>query len=63
MFAAAFRREFAYLVTLALARFLREGVAKTFEHIKVVRSYGAQYISYSEPHFRTGPARASGPGE
>jgi DNA invertase Pin-like site-specific DNA recombinase len=32
-------------------------VAKTFEHIKVLRGYGIQYLSYSEPHFRTtGPA-------
>jgi DNA invertase Pin-like site-specific DNA recombinase len=57
MFAAASRREFDYLVTWALDRLSREGVAKTFEHIKVLRGYGIQYISYSEPHFRTtGPA-------
>jgi len=57
MFAAASRREFDYLVTWALDRLSREGVAKTFEHIKVLRSYGIQYISYSEAHFRTtGPA-------
>src|SRR5215471_770130 len=57
MFTAASRREFDLLVTWALDRLSREGVAKTFEHIKVLRSYGIQYISYSEPHFRTtGPA-------
>jgi DNA invertase Pin-like site-specific DNA recombinase len=57
MFTAASRREFDFLVTWALDRLSREGVAKTFEHIKVLRSYGIQYISYSEPHFRTtGPA-------
>lgn len=57
MFTAASRREFDLLVTWALDRLSREGVAKTFEHIKVLRSYGAEYVSYTEPHFRTtGPA-------
>jgi DNA invertase Pin-like site-specific DNA recombinase len=57
MFAAASRREFDFLATWALDRLSREGVVKTFEHIKVLRGYGIQYISYSEPHFRTtGPA-------
>jgi DNA invertase Pin-like site-specific DNA recombinase len=32
-------------------------VTKTFEHIKQLRGYGVEYISFSEPHFRTiGPA-------
>jgi DNA invertase Pin-like site-specific DNA recombinase len=57
MFKAAARREFDFVVTWALDRLSREGVAKTFEHIKVLRSYGVEYISYTEPHFRTtGPA-------
>jgi DNA invertase Pin-like site-specific DNA recombinase len=57
MFTAASRREFDYLVTWALDRLSREGVAKTFEHIKVLRGYGVQYVSFTEPHFRTtGPA-------
>src|SRR6516225_2551673 len=57
MFTAASRREFDCLVTWALDRLSREGVAKTFEHIKVLRGYGVQFISFSEPHFRTtGPA-------
>jgi DNA invertase Pin-like site-specific DNA recombinase len=57
MFVAASRREFDLLVTWALDRLSREGVAKTFEHIKVLRGYGVQFISFSEPHFRTtGPA-------
>jgi DNA invertase Pin-like site-specific DNA recombinase len=57
MFTAASRREFDLLVTWALDRLSREGVAKTFEHIKVLRGYRVQYVSYSEPHFRTtGPA-------
>jgi DNA invertase Pin-like site-specific DNA recombinase len=57
MFTAASRREFDLLVTWALDRLSREGVAKTFEHIKTLRAYGIEYISYTEPHFRTtGPA-------
>lgn len=57
MFAAAARRQFDILVTWALDRLSREGVAKTFDHIKCLRSFGVEYISYSEPHFRTtGPA-------
>jgi DNA invertase Pin-like site-specific DNA recombinase len=57
MFAAASRREFDGIVTWALDRLSREGVAQTFDHIKVLLSYGVQYISYTEPHFRTtGPA-------
>jgi DNA invertase Pin-like site-specific DNA recombinase len=57
MVAAASRREFDVLVTWALDRLSREGVAKTFEHIKQLRGYGVEYVSYSEPHFRTtGPA-------
>jgi DNA invertase Pin-like site-specific DNA recombinase len=57
MFTAASRREFDFLVTWALDRLSREGVAKTFDHIKILRSYGVEYISFTEPHFRTtGPA-------
>jgi DNA invertase Pin-like site-specific DNA recombinase len=54
---AASRREFDAVVTWALDRLSREGVAQTFEHIKLLLGYGVQYISYTEPHFRTtGPA-------
>ena len=53
MFAAASRREFDMLVTWALDRLSREGVAQTFEHIKQLRGYGAEYVSFTEPHFRT----------
>jgi DNA invertase Pin-like site-specific DNA recombinase len=57
MFAAASRREFDAVVTWALDRLSREGVAQTFEHIKTLLGYGVQYISHTEPHFRTtGPA-------
>ena len=54
---AASRREFDCLVTWALDRLSREGVAQTFDHIKTLRGYGVEYVSFSEPHFRTtGPA-------
>jgi DNA invertase Pin-like site-specific DNA recombinase len=57
MFTAASRREFDYLATWALDRLSREGVARTFEHIKQLRAYGVEYVSFTEPHFRTtGPA-------
>jgi DNA invertase Pin-like site-specific DNA recombinase len=57
MFAAASRRECDAIVTWALDRLSREGVAQTFEHIKTLLGYGVQYISYTEAHFRTtGPA-------
>jgi DNA invertase Pin-like site-specific DNA recombinase len=57
MFTAASRRQFDTLVTWALDRLSREGVAKTFEHIKQLRGYGVEYVSFTEPHFRTtGPA-------
>jgi DNA invertase Pin-like site-specific DNA recombinase len=57
MFAAASRREFDAVVTWALDRLSREGIAQTFEHIKTLLGYGVQYISYTESHFRTtGPA-------
>jgi DNA invertase Pin-like site-specific DNA recombinase len=57
MFAAASRREFDAVVTWALDRLSREGVAQTFDHIKTLLGYGVQYVSYTEAHFRTtGPA-------
>jgi len=57
MFSAASRRGFDAIITWALDRLSREGVAQTFEHIKTLLGYGVQYVSYTEPHFRTtGPA-------
>jgi hypothetical protein len=57
MFAAASRRKFDCLVTWALDRLSREGVAQTLDHIKTLRGYGVEYVSFSDPHFRTiGPA-------
>ena len=57
MFADASQRRFDAVVTWALDRLSREGVAQTFEHLKTLLAYGVQFISYTEPHFRTtGPA-------
>jgi DNA invertase Pin-like site-specific DNA recombinase len=57
MFTAASRREFDILLTWALDRLSREGVSRTFEHIKQLRSFGIEYVSFTESHFRTtGPA-------
>ncbi len=53
MFAAASRREFKVILIWALDRLSREGVAKTFEHIKTLRGYGVEIESYTEPYFRT----------
>jgi DNA invertase Pin-like site-specific DNA recombinase len=57
LFEDAAKRQFDAVVTWALDRLSREGVAETFEHLKMLLSYGVQYISFTEPHFRTtGPA-------
>lgn len=57
MFAGASRREFDAVLAWALDRLSREGVAQTFEHIKTLLGYGVQFVSFTEPHFRTtGPA-------
>lgn len=57
MFAAATRREINVVLVWALDRFTREGVAETFGHIKTLISYGVQFESLTEAHFRTtGPA-------
>lgn len=53
MFAAASRREFNVVLIWALDRLSREGVSKTFEHIKMLRGYGVEIESYTEPYFRT----------
>ena len=57
MFAAAAKREFDAVVAWALDRVSREGVQQTFAHISKLTSYGVQFESFTEPHFRTtGPA-------
>jgi DNA invertase Pin-like site-specific DNA recombinase len=53
----ASRRQFDVVVVWALDRFTREGVMKTFDHIKQLKAYGVEFESYTEQHFRTtGPA-------
>ena len=57
MFAAASRREFDLVLVWALDRLTREGVWETFDHIRRLSSYGVQFESLTEAHFRTtGPA-------
>jgi DNA invertase Pin-like site-specific DNA recombinase len=57
MFEAAARREIDLVLTWALDRFTREGVAETFIYISRLTNYGVKYESLTEPHFRTtGPA-------
>ena len=57
LFRAAARRECDVVLVWALDRFTREGVSKTFAHIQKLKSYGVDFESFSEPHFRTsGPA-------
>ena len=57
LFQAAARRDFDVVLVWALDRFSREGVARTFGHIQKLTSYGVQFESFTEPHFRTsGPA-------
>jgi DNA invertase Pin-like site-specific DNA recombinase len=57
MFDAASRREFDVVLVWALDRFTREGVYETFDHIRKLSSYGVQFESLTEAHFRTtGPA-------
>jgi DNA invertase Pin-like site-specific DNA recombinase len=57
MLECASRREFKVVLVWALDRFTREGVAETFIHIKRLLSFGVQFESYTEAHFRTtGPA-------
>ena len=59
LFASAARREFQVVLVWALARFVGERVADAFESIQMLLRYDIQFVSYTEPHFRTnGPAGA-----
>jgi DNA invertase Pin-like site-specific DNA recombinase len=41
----------------ALDRFTREGIEVTFAYVRQLKDGGVDFISYTEPHFRTtGPA-------
>lgn len=53
----ATRRKFDAVLVWALDRFTREGIEQTFSYIRHLKDNGVDFISYSEPHFRTtGPA-------
>jgi DNA invertase Pin-like site-specific DNA recombinase len=53
----ASQRKFDVVVVWALDRLSREGVHQTFEHIKTLKTYGCEFESFQEQHFRTtGPA-------
>jgi DNA invertase Pin-like site-specific DNA recombinase len=57
LFADGAQRRFDVVLVWALDRFTREGVAETFQYIKRLTSHGAQFVSFTEEHFRTtGPA-------
>jgi DNA invertase Pin-like site-specific DNA recombinase len=57
MMEEASRRRFDVVLVWALDRFTREGVSETFQHIARLKSYGVEFESYTEAHFRTtGPA-------
>lgn len=57
MMTDASRRRFDILVVWALDRLSREGVPGTFDHIRNLTRYGAEFVSFTEAHFRTtGPA-------
>lgn len=57
MFQDASQKRFGVVITWALDRFSREGIAQTFRHIEKLKGYGVVFESFREPHFRTsGPA-------
>jgi DNA invertase Pin-like site-specific DNA recombinase len=57
LFEDASRRRFDVVLVWALDRLTREGVFETFDYIRRLTSYGVQFESYTEAHFRTtGPA-------
>jgi DNA invertase Pin-like site-specific DNA recombinase len=53
MMNAASRREFDMVLVWSLDRFSREGIAKTFDHLRRLGSYGVKFRSYSESFLDT----------
>lgn len=53
MFQDASRRQIDIVLVWALDRFGREGILATLQHLQKLKSYGTQFESYTEPHFRT----------
>jgi DNA invertase Pin-like site-specific DNA recombinase len=57
MLADASKRKFKAVLVWALDRFTREGIEATFAYVRQLKDGGVDFVSYSEPHFRTtGPA-------
>jgi DNA invertase Pin-like site-specific DNA recombinase len=57
LFTDASQRRFDIVLVWSLDRLTREGVYEAFEHIRRLNSYGVQFESFTEAHFRTtGPA-------
>lgn len=51
------KRKFKAVLVWALDRFTREGIEATFAYVRTLKDGGCDFISYTEPHFRTtGPA-------
>jgi|SRR5690242_13220904 len=59
MLADAGKRKFKAVLVWALDRFTREGIEQTFAYIRQLKDGGVDFISYSEPHFRTTGAAGS----
>ena len=56
MFTDASRTKFDILLVWSLDRLTCEGVTHTFGYIKRLLAEQLQFVSYTEAHFRTGPA-------
>jgi DNA invertase Pin-like site-specific DNA recombinase len=57
MLSDADKRKFGALLVWALDRLTREGIEQTFKYIRTLKAAGVDFVSYTEPHFRTtGPA-------
>src|SRR5215469_7261102 len=53
MMDAASRREFDTVLVWSLDRFSREGIAKTFDHLRRLGSYGVKFRSFTESFLDT----------
>jgi DNA invertase Pin-like site-specific DNA recombinase len=57
LFDDASKRRFDVVLVWALDRLTRAGVYETFDYVRRLTSYGVEFESYTEAHFRTtGPA-------
>jgi DNA invertase Pin-like site-specific DNA recombinase len=57
LLADAGKRRFKAVLVWALDRWTREGIEQTFAYIRQLKDGGVDFVSFSEPHFRTtGPA-------